>query len=124
MNDCVECMKTRCFMDQNGINNGESSVTNKPVYGALPADAEKYQETKVFSAETIPAGFKRKHSTKDGVWGRIVALEGVLALKVYEPELVELDLNEGEFAIASPKQTHSVKLGTGATFKVEFYRLP
>lgn len=99
-------------------------MIDNPKFGALPAGAEKYRETKIFNPETLPAGFKREHSTKDGVWGKIIVVNGALELKVYEPEPTQLVLNEGEFAIAAPTQAHSVKLGEGASFRIEFYRLP
>ena len=96
-------------------------MNDNPKYGALPASAEKYQETKVFTQDTIPAGFKREHSTKAGVWGKIIVVSGALELTIYEPEATQLVLDEGEFAIAAPRQTHSVRLSDGAAFKVEFY---
>jgi beta-galactosidase beta subunit len=51
-------------------------------------------------------------------------MNGSLLLKVYEQELKKLELNEDEFAIVGPRQTHSVKFRNGASFKVDFYRVP
>lgn len=98
-------------------------MTVNPRYGAMPAAAEKYNETKDFTQETIPAGFTREHSTKEGVWGKIIVVKGALELTVYAPEARQIMLNEGEFAVAAPRQTHSVTLGEDASFKVEFFRL-
>lgn len=99
-------------------------MTGQPKYGALPEGARKYRETKVFTEDTIPAGFTRKHATKAGVWGKIRVMEGALDLTVYEPAQTTLSLNKGNFAVAAPEQTHSVKLGPGSAFKVEFYSPP
>lgn len=90
-------------------------------YGTLPDGVRKYRETKVFTEQTIPPGFRREHSTKAGVWGKICVVRGTLDLKVYEPSFLEIQLSQGELAIVSPQQTHSVSLGDGAAFKVEFY---
>lgn len=90
-------------------------------YGILPDGVRKYRETKVFTDQTIPPGFKREHSTKARVWGKIYVVQGTLDLKVYEPSFLQIQLSAGEFAIASPQQTHSVSLGDGAAFKMEFY---
>ena len=92
-------------------------------FGALPVCAQKYKETRVFTEVTIPAGFTREHATKDGVWGKICVVKGALELTVYEPTKSTLELSEGEFAVAAPKQSHSVKLAEGAAFMVEFYTI-
>lgn len=99
-------------------------MNQSETFGALPGNVEKYRETQVYDVESIPKGFTRKHSTKKGVWGRIVVVSGDLELTIFEPRRLQLMLSEGEFAVTAPKQAHRVKLNEGASFKIEFYHVP
>jgi len=39
---------------------------------------EMYRKTKRFSQDSIPKGFLRRHSTKDGTWAKIIVEKGTL----------------------------------------------
>jgi tellurite resistance-related uncharacterized protein len=43
-----------------------------------PTVAQAYRCTPVFDENTLPAGLRRAHRTKPGVWGAIRVLEGRL----------------------------------------------
>ena len=38
----------------------------------LPAEVVPYKRTPVFEQHSVPAGLLKRHSTKAGVWGKIV----------------------------------------------------
>lgn len=79
-----------------------------------------YRITRVFDAETLPAAFRREHSTRAGVWGVIRVLDGRLRLEygdgspgcVVTPEVPGLVL---------PEQTHMVEPLGDMRMRVEFY---
>ena len=44
-----------------------------------------YKSTPVFNENTLPAGLRKEHRTKAGVWGLIRVLEGQVKYRVLEP---------------------------------------
>lgn len=87
-----------------------------------PDDLIKYSETPAFTDETVPAKLTNAHSTKPGVWGRLVLMEGTLDYVVPDTPEKSLSLSKGDCAIIEPQVIHFVKPGKGAIFRVEFYR--
>ena len=91
---------------------------------SLPADVRAYQRTKEFYEQSVPAGLRRRHSTKPGVWGRIRVLEGVLLYRILEPELEEQRLTPGRDGIVEPEIHHEVAPQGQVRFFVEFLKVP
>jgi len=79
-----------------------------------------YKSTPVFDENTLPAGLRREHRTKVGVWGIIRVLEGRLRFRVLDPisETI-LDLDHPGFVL--PDQPHSVEPLGAVQMRVEFY---
>jgi tellurite resistance-related uncharacterized protein len=50
-----------------------------------PSSKVPYKCTPIFDETTLPAGLRREHRTKAGVWGVIRVLEGRLRYRVLEP---------------------------------------
>ncbi len=91
--------------------------------GEMPEGFETYKQTPEFTQDTVPAALQRAHSTKRGVWARIVVAEGRLR---YQVESTGLDtvLSPGTVGIVIPEVPHAVTpLGT-VRFRVYFYRMP
>ena len=91
---------------------------------SLPSDVHAYRRTQEFSEQTVPAGLKRRHSTKPGVWGRIRVLEGVLLYRILEPELEEQLLTPERDGIVEPAVHHEVAPQGRVRFFVEFLKRP
>jgi tellurite resistance-related uncharacterized protein len=87
----------------------------------LPPGVAFYNETAVFDAASLPAGLRRGHSTKPGVWGLIRVLEGRLRYRVLEPPS-ETILDPDHFGLAEPQQPHEVEPLGPVRFRIEFYR--
>ncbi len=88
----------------------------------LPSSVEFYRSTPEFTEETVPAGLRKSHRTKSGVWGRIVVVEGRLLYRVLGADEGEFTLAAGNPGIVEPGVEHEVEpLGT-VRFHVEFYR--
>jgi tellurite resistance-related uncharacterized protein len=88
----------------------------------LPPDVSAYKRTPEFTRETIPAGLLKSHSTKEGVWGKIVVLEGRLRYRILEPTLEELELGPGSPGVVEPTIKHEVAPVGAVRFYVEFFR--
>lgn len=88
---------------------------------SLPDGLQPYRETPVFSAETVPPGLTRDHSTKAGVWGVIHVLSGQVTYRIKASD-EEIVLVPGKDGIVEPEALHSVALAHGATFRVVFWR--
>lgn len=89
----------------------------------LPDHFVAYKRTSDFTEESVPAGLRKDHSTKAGVWGKIRVMEGKLRYRV--PVLgVDMELSEGNIGIVVPEVLHNVEPLGAVRFHVEFYRAP
>ena len=88
----------------------------------LPEGLVAYDRTREFNEQTVPAGLQRRHTTKSGVWGRIVVLEGRLRYRILEPEIEEQTLTPERAGIVEPANPHEVELLGPVRFFVEFLR--
>ena len=99
----------------------------------LPPEVVQYGQvlkTGVFSADNIPQGLLKNHSTKEGTWGIIRVLQGKLQYSIHHEntdtspaEVFELDTNMPGFI--EPRVLHQVAALTDTVeFVVESYRLP
>jgi tellurite resistance-related uncharacterized protein len=86
----------------------------------LPPDVAPYKRTPVFDQDTVPAGLRRSHSTKAGVWGVIQVLEGRLRYRIYEPASEQI-LSPGGPGLVWPAQLHEVEPLGPVRFFVEFH---
>ena len=89
---------------------------------SLPSNISAYKRTPEFTRDTVPEGLLRAHSTKAGVWGRIVVLEGSLEYRILEPEVETLVLSPGEDGVVEPTMRHEVEPLGDVRFFVEFCR--
>lgn len=85
--------------------------------------SEPYKRTLVFDENTLPAGLRREHRTKPGVWGVIRVLEGRLRYQVFEPAS-EVVLTPGHAGLLLPDQPHLVEPLGPMRMQVEFYDRP
>lgn len=86
----------------------------------LPEGLAAYKRTPVFDQDSLPAGLRREHRTKAGVWALIHVVEGRLRYRILDP-LSEQILTPAMPGIVQPEQPHEVDpLGPVRMF-VEFY---
>ena len=89
-----------------------------------PSSKVPYKCTPIFDETTLPAGLRREHRTKAGVWGVIRVFEGRLRYQVLEPNS-EMILEPGHPGLLLPDQPHLVEPLGPMRMQVEFYnRLP
>lgn len=90
----------------------------------LPPDVIAYRRTDTFTEETVPAGLRRSHSTKEGVWGLIHVLEGKLAYRTCDARCPERQtvLEPGAPGVVEPTILHEVEPLGPVRFFVEFHR--
>jgi tellurite methyltransferase len=90
----------------------------------MPAHFVAYKETAEFTEASVPAALRRDHTTKPGVWARIVVREGALRYHVDVLD-VHLELRAGEApGVVLPEVPHRVEPLRAVRFHVEFYRAP
>ena len=89
----------------------------------FPGHFVAYKKTPVFTEATLPDGLRREHTTKPGVWARIVVTEGELRYVVDALERV-FDLAPGRDGVVAPEVPHRVEPRGAVRFFVEFYRAP
>lgn len=79
-----------------------------------------YKTTTIFDENTLPAGFRKEHKTKAGVWGVIRVLEGQLRYRVLAP-VSDTVLEPGITGLILPEQPHRVEPIGRMRMLVEFY---
>jgi tellurite resistance-related uncharacterized protein len=79
-----------------------------------------YRSTPVFDENSLPAGLRREHRTKLGVWGVIRVLEGRLRYEVLDP-VAETILEPGHPALVLPDVPHRVEPLGAMRMQIEFY---
>ncbi len=91
--------------------------------GALPPGVQAYRRTGEFNEQTVPAGLRKDHSTKPGVWALIHVLEGRLRYCVpswQHDEVVE----PGRPGIVAPQVPHFIEPLGPLRMYVEFHAAP
>ncbi len=87
---------------------------------ALPNGLEPYRRTPLFDQDSLPAGLRREHRTKAGVWALIHVVEGRLLYRILAPR-EECVLSPGTPGIVAPEQPHEVEPLGAVRFFVEFH---
>lgn len=88
----------------------------------LPDSVAPYKKTPEFTEGTVPVGLLKDHQTKEGVWGKIVVLEGDLEYTIIEPGLEIVALSASVYGVVEPTILHHVTPKGKVRFFVEFYR--
>ena len=81
---------------------------------------QPYRSTPVFDADTLPAGLRKAHCTKAGVWGRLSVLEGSVRYVVEESGEQQI-LSAGSSITILPEQLHHVEPLGEMRLQVSFY---
>lgn len=90
----------------------------------LSPDLPAYKRTPVFDETTLPAGLRKRHSTKAGVWGVIHILEGKLLYRTLEPFNEVIADASMPSLIIEPQMEHEVDPVGSVRFYVEFHAEP
>ena len=88
-----------------------------------PESFVPHRRTDVFTEATTPRGLLADHTTKRGVWGRIVVLEGSLRYHIPSLDHVEVLSPEREGTVV-PELPHHLEHTGSVRFFVELFRAP
>ena len=88
----------------------------------VPESLSEYSATPWFDETSVPAGLRKDHSTKRGVWGRIEVAAGKLAYVVTAPFSHEQVLTTGDDGWIPPEAVHHVTPVGTVQFRVHFLR--
>lgn len=86
----------------------------------MSGSLKPYKRTPVFDEITLPAGLRKDHRTKEGVWGIIRILEGQVRYEVIDPP-AETILDPKNPGLVLPNQLHLVEPLGPMKMQVEFY---
>jgi len=86
----------------------------------LPAGLTAYKQTPIFDQNSLPAGLRREHRTKAGVWALIHVVEGRLRYRILDP-FGEVILTAGTPGVVRPEQPHEVEPLGPMRMYVEFF---
>jgi tellurite methyltransferase len=89
----------------------------------LPEHFIAFHQTPEFTEATIPAGLLKDHTTKPGVWAKILVTEGTLRYHV-DGLSQTFELVAGTVGIVVPEVLHYVEPLGPVRFSVEFYHAP
>jgi tellurite resistance-related uncharacterized protein len=89
---------------------------------SIPENVVAYRRTPEFDEESVPEVWLSSHSTKRGVWAKIVVLEGRLLYTIGGEPREEICLDAGTFGVVEPRMGHFVKPLGKVRFYLEFYR--
>lgn len=79
-----------------------------------------YKSTPIFDENSLPAGLRREHRTKEGVWGVIRVLKGRLCFRVLDP-VSETIIDPDHPGLVLPDQPHLVEPLGSMQMQVDFY---
>ena len=85
-----------------------------------PLSPRPYKRTSVFDENALPAGLRREHRTKPGVWGVIRVLDGRVRYQVLDPAS-EVILEPGRPGLILPDEPHLVEPLGSMRMQIEFY---
>lgn len=88
----------------------------------LPKNVVSYKKTPEFTSSSIPRKLLHAHSTKSGVWGKIVVLQGTLLYRILDSSVEESLLSPDSFGVIEPTVQHEVVPQGDCRFYVQFYR--
>lgn len=89
----------------------------------LPEGLEPYKRTAEFDAASIPAGLRRSHTTRVGVWGLIHVVQGELAYRILGDAPESYVLGPDAPGVVWPQQPHEIEpLSSDVRCFVEFWR--
>ncbi|WP_437736177.1 DUF3565 domain-containing protein [Sorangium sp. So ce1335] len=87
----------------------------------MPDGLSAYKRTAEFDEGTIPAGLRKNHATKAGVWGVIHVISGQLRYRVDGLDGRELRLTPETPGFVAPEVLHHVEPDGPVRFFVEFH---
>ena len=88
---------------------------------SLPPGSRLVRTTAEFTAQTVPPALLSAHRVAEGVWGRLVVLEGTVTY-FWEATHEVRELHAGQRQVIEPGVLHHVEPGGDARFVVEFHR--
>jgi tellurite resistance-related uncharacterized protein len=88
----------------------------------LPAAVSEYKRTATFDATTTPGPLRKSHTTKAGVWGEIVVVEGRVLYVIENQPDASFVLRPGVPGAIAPDEPHHVEPYDDARFYVRFLR--
>jgi tellurite resistance-related uncharacterized protein len=88
----------------------------------LPANVKSYKKTTTFDEHSIPKGLLQDHSTRPGVWGKIIVLEGSIRYIIQSEPIEKIVLTPDVEGIVEPEMLHYLEPTGTVRLYVAFYK--
>jgi tellurite resistance-related uncharacterized protein len=93
-----------------------------PFAQTLPEGAVCTRTTDVFTEATLPAGLKKVHNTRDGVWAVVSVVDGSASFR-FLPEGASRELSAGDEVVVDPRHDHVLTPGPTMKVQIAFFRV-
>lgn len=107
------------------VDDTEKNRQNQPMK-RLPSKLTAYYRTAEFDEASLPEALQKDHRTKQGVWAKIVVLEGKLEYTIKERQgeraIETVVLSRERYGVVEPTTPHHVKPLGAVRCYVEFYQ--
>lgn len=90
---------------------------------AMPPGFELVRTSPEFDEASVPAALRSAHRTSEGIWGRLVVLDGSLRFTFEAAPGAGREVRAGQVQVIPPGALHRVEPGERVRFVVEFHRL-
>lgn len=87
----------------------------------FPENFIVYKKTPIFTANSLPSELKNNHSTKTGIWGKIIVTEGKLQYRINSLK-TDMELSPSKLGVILPEILHSLTSIGAVKFYIEFYK--
>lgn len=120
--DCAHAVDLSFTAPSNDLQKGDKVNCLFCAEMIFPTTVFCYKTSPEFTQDSIPKGFLKSHSTKAGVWAKIIINNGqllyILDNSKEETQLLNIDTD----GIIVPEMLHHVAASGNVNFHVEFYR--
>lgn len=89
----------------------------------MPQGAECYARSPQFTDVNVPAKLTGVHTTKAGVWARLIVEDGEIVYTSIRDNYT-IHLLPGDPHLIEPQEEHFVEFAKPGAFHLEFYKLP
>jgi len=87
----------------------------------LPEKVQAYNKSQTYTDRSTPGMMRKDHSTRAGVWGKIVVQKGEVIYNM-ENDDESHTLSPEKAGVIEPTIKHRIDPQVGARFYIEFYR--
>lgn len=90
----------------------------------LPEGLTQSGQSGVFKSGSVPDAILNWHTTKAGVWGKIVIYQGSAIYEILTDPVEKIELDQTVCGLIEPEQPHRLTPAENTEFQILFYKFP